>query len=276
MRTVQCLNNGLPASPDLPECSKGCQPALKPQVSAKLSPTAEQAILPEWLIYVGQQKRCVAQPQAAGEGPTEALHVMSVQAVWTYALSSVMRQCALQVEQSCVVGACISYLWQTGSWSACANGQSTRTVHCMDSHGANTTDEVDILTQSTSLQRLMPCSSVHGSRQAAYHSCQASRHRDNAWSEGLSVLAVLHERPGPGAPNSAAVWQPRLCQGQRLHGWWRLQCHHICLRMHSRLCRTAMRHLAGPLQHHRRPQPHQQRRSSRPTLLWHWRCGQAG
>lgn len=54
MRTVQCLNNGLPASPDLPECSKGCQPALKPQASAKLSPTAEQTMLPGWLMYAGK------------------------------------------------------------------------------------------------------------------------------------------------------------------------------------------------------------------------------
>ena len=55
----------------------------------------------------------------------------------------------MQIEQSCVVGACISYLWQTGSWSDCANGQSTRTVRCIDSHGTSTTNEVNILTQST-------------------------------------------------------------------------------------------------------------------------------
>ena len=82
----------------------------------------------------------------------KALHVRCVQAVWTYVTSSEICEGALQVEQSCVVGACISYLWQMGSWSACANGQSTRTVHCMDSHGTNTTDEVDILTHSTCSQ----------------------------------------------------------------------------------------------------------------------------
>lgn len=94
----------------------------------------------------------MAEFQAAAEGPTEALHVMSLQAVWPHATSTEMHQGALQVVQSCVVGACISYLWQTGSWSACANGQSTRTVHCMDSHGTNTTNEVGILAQSTCLQ----------------------------------------------------------------------------------------------------------------------------
>ena len=54
MRTVQCLNNGRPASPDLPECNRGCQPALKPQASAKESPTAEQTISLGCLIHVGK------------------------------------------------------------------------------------------------------------------------------------------------------------------------------------------------------------------------------
>ena len=201
---------------------------------------------------------------------------MCVQAVWTYATSNEMRQDALQVEQSCVVRACISYLWQTGSWSACANGQSTRTVHCMDSHGTNTTIEVDTLTLHTLtvIHALLICSW----QQAGYIccSCQASRHQDNAWYEALSALAVLHQRPRPGPANSAAVWHPGLRQRQRLFGRWRLQRHHVRMRMHSRLCRAAMRHLSGALQHHRRPEPLQQRRSSRPTLLWHWCCGQAG
>ena len=147
---MQCLNKGLPASPDLPECSKGCQPALKPQASAKLSSTAEQTMLPGCLTYAGKAEEMGGIISGCSCGAHR--HVMSVQAVWTYATSSEMRQGALQVEQSCMVGACISYLWQTGTWSACANGQSTRTVHCMDSHGTNTTDEVDILTQSTCLQ----------------------------------------------------------------------------------------------------------------------------
>lgn len=51
--------------------------------------------------------------------------------------------CPMQATKSCAVAPCISYLWQTGTWSACANGKSSRSVFCVDSHGSNATDEVD-------------------------------------------------------------------------------------------------------------------------------------
>lgn len=48
----------------------------------------------------------------------------------------------MQAERTCAVAPCISYLWQTGAWLACANGKSTRSMQCIDSHGGNATDEV--------------------------------------------------------------------------------------------------------------------------------------
>lgn len=51
---------------------------------------------------------------------------------------------------------CISYLWQVGAWSACANGASTRWVQCKDIHGNNATDEVPAPSQ-----RCCPCSTSY-------------------------------------------------------------------------------------------------------------------
>ena len=68
----------------------------------------------------------------------------------------------LQAERSCSVAPCISYLWQMGAWSACANGASTRSVQCMDIHGNNATDEVPALSQTCS-----SCFTIHSSEHCA-------------------------------------------------------------------------------------------------------------
>ncbi len=59
----------------------------------------------------------------------------------------------MQAQKTCAVAPCISYLWQTGPWSICANGKSTRSIQCLDSHAGNATDEVSYLRYAL----LYPC-----------------------------------------------------------------------------------------------------------------------
>lgn len=76
--------------------------------------------------------------------------------------------------------------------------------------------------------------------------------------------AGMHQEGGVRSKGRAAVRQPGLLQGQRLHGCWKLQHTQWHLRMRSRVCRPQMRYLPGTLQRH----------AEGVIVLQHRRCGQ--